>query len=247
VHGSLLQTQINTFEDPEAATMGLDDLFQFDAAAYRAKVRTLSDDALRQRQCIKTRQNLGGAWSVGFGIGGAVFTGGLSLIGTAYGARRMSVAQQKIEIVNEEMARRGAENYEERKRDTLIPCAIGVLTAGIGFGIDDLCASATIGTLATQELAHRTAEETAREVICHPEHFADGVKDGFALQIKEVSHIATTGLSDKPLGLAVLDTGNPVPGEILGRSTGVVATQKCEVLLGQVTTGRLEKLDTLPK
>lgn len=227
--------------------MGLDDLFEFDAAAYRAKVRTLSDDELRKRQCIKTRQHLGGAWSVGFGIGGEVFTGGLSLIGSAYGARRMSVAQQKIEIVNEEMARRGARNYEERKRDTLIPCAIGVLTAGIGFGIDDLCASATLGTLATQELAHRTTEETAREALCHPEHFADGVKDGLALQIKEVSHVATTGLPDKHLGLAVLDAGNSVSGENLGRSVGIIATQKCEVLLSQATIGKLEKLDTLPK
>ncbi|KAH0283458.1 hypothetical protein M436DRAFT_82368 [Aureobasidium namibiae CBS 147.97] len=152
--------------------MGLDDIMGFDAGAYTAKVRKMDAAELRQREVYKTRQIYSGSWSLGAGIGLAFFTAGISLAGSAYGLRRISIAEQKLAIVQEELKNRELALYKERKRDFLIPMAIGVVTMGVS------CGSSIAIDVSSHIPTHDISSAAVQHAMLEPSAAVHGITDG---------------------------------------------------------------------
>ncbi|SPO00274.1 uncharacterized protein DNG_03119 [Cephalotrichum gorgonifer] len=87
--------------------MGIDDLLEFDAQSYTAKLRNLPTPHLKAREEEKTRQILSGSCSFGLGAGSLGATGGLSALWMGVSARNIHVAGQKLELIQAELTRRG--------------------------------------------------------------------------------------------------------------------------------------------
>lgn len=138
--------------------MAIDDLFGFDEAKYRSKVANWEAAHLRKSEVVKLRQENG---AVASGLGGvflAPMTGGLSLLGSAYGARRYSIASQKLKIIQEELDTRGLPRHTLTDRDEVIPVLSSMVGLGVGFGVGlDAAAGAAgdhiAGTAAQQAAA----------------------------------------------------------------------------------------------
>lgn len=88
-------------------TMGFDDLLDFDASSYAAKMRGLSTPELKAREEEKARQFLSGSCSLGIGAGALAATGGISALWMGFSARNMDVAYKKLGIIQVEFTRRG--------------------------------------------------------------------------------------------------------------------------------------------
>jgi len=172
--------------------MGFKDLLDFDEAAYIDKMKTKSIEDLHEHECTKYRQEISGSWSVGVGIGLVPLTFGVSLIGSAYGARRYDIAAQKLKIVKAEIDSRKETHYETRKRDMFIPMAIGALTVGVGCGLECLAMDAT-STATTAALADHGVR-AAKDMVHDPSNFFSGVEHGVSLQGHEMSNVASHGL-----------------------------------------------------
>lgn len=109
--------------------MGIRDTFDFDEAAYTAKVRATEDiDVLRKKHQAKSRLILSSCGGVGAGIASVHFTLRASLIGSVYSARQVHVLIQQRDIIAAEFERRELEVPRDRKRDV----AAGYAMAGAG-------------------------------------------------------------------------------------------------------------------
>ncbi|CAD0083022.1 unnamed protein product [Aureobasidium vineae] len=186
--------------------MGLDDIVSFDAAAYIAKVRKMDHAELRKREICKTRQIYSSSWSIGAGVGVAFFTAGLSLVGSAYGLRKMSIAEQKLVIVQEELKSRELDLYKERKRDFFIPMAIGVVTAGIGCG-------SSIAIAASSHLpTHEISSAAVHHIISEPSAAVHGITEGAREQADSVlgTHVFESAANCTTTDVYAFSTGYQV-------------------------------------
>lgn len=119
--------------------MHFDDLFDFDEGVYAAKARTLSNDELKRRETEKARQMLSGFAAVGGGIGAAAATGGMSLVFTGIGGRKVDVAKKKLEIVQAELQRRRVPLKDGfTKADIAIPAVGALVGMGVGNGVEGM-------------------------------------------------------------------------------------------------------------
>ncbi|KAH8809262.1 hypothetical protein F5884DRAFT_858761 [Xylogone sp. PMI_703] len=103
----------------------------FDEEAYRAHVRTLSRRALHDLEARKTRQLYAASFKVVAGTSTALYTYGITLLGTALGARQYYLAERELAVIHGVMAERGWAPREEQKRDLLLPLAGQATAVGV--------------------------------------------------------------------------------------------------------------------
>lgn len=102
--------------------MGFHDLLEpFNEAEYRRHISKLSKRELRAQEARKSRQLYAANFKVIAGTSTAPFTWGITLFGTALGARQYYIAEQKLAVIHGVLAERGYEPREEQKRDILVP------------------------------------------------------------------------------------------------------------------------------
>ncbi|KAG8829597.1 hypothetical protein FRC17_006336 [Serendipita sp. 399] len=163
--------------------MGFGDTLHFDEYKYRREHKYLSTSVIKKKLQQKTMQMASSSFGMGAGIGGAAFTGGLSLLGSAYSARQLSVLDQQTTILKEILAERDEAIPRERKRDYMVGAAIGVVALGIAdvvpFLVEDtatsVVANATATTLATHAAPHVAGATLAQHGTIKA--FESGVKE----------------------------------------------------------------------
>jgi hypothetical protein len=229
--------------------MGFSDTFDFDEAAYvrKLKSRSVTLQDLRSREVRALRQHVSSGFSVGSGVGLAFFTAGLSLFGSAYGGRRLYLATKKLELIREELDRRGEKHYEPTKRDVLIPLGVSMATLGVGVGIDSIATQAT-SHLAAQSVAHH-GSSAIHDVVCQPHSFVQGLEEGISAQVHEVANVVTTGMQHANAvagtdsyfliaGSSLLPASELV-GFAAGQSIALVAEQKVACFVSEKIAYRL--------
>jgi len=125
-----------------------DNLSGFDDNAYMKKIhgRNNYSDQLLQENIYKKRRMINSSkTSAAAGAACAHISGGMSLLGTAWSVRTLSVEKQKLKLLEEEWERRGSDKLKKRfVKDTLLPvatsAAIGTLTYGADVGVSNLAA-----------------------------------------------------------------------------------------------------------
>jgi hypothetical protein len=139
---------------------------------------------LCKQEIVKTRQEYSSWWSIGGGLGGAVFTFGASLAVSAYGGRRLYVATKKLELIKAELTKRGISLHEFQKRDALIPAVAGLVGAGIGFGVDMVALGVT--NAIPMGVHVPTGSSAMHEVLNNPGDALQGIAAGAQEQGKEI-------------------------------------------------------------
>ncbi|RMZ68498.1 zz type zinc finger domain-containing [Pyrenophora seminiperda CCB06] len=167
--------------------MGLDDIFAFDVVEYTAKMSLESDESLKKREVVKMRQLISSTIKAGFGVGGAYFTGGLSLVGSVYAARQYSVAEQKLAIVQKELEKRKIGLHEMRKRDYAIPITSCYVGLGLACGVDQLASVGTNTGVMGGCVEHAADASVVSNFAREPEDFVSGAIAGAQEQVSEVS------------------------------------------------------------
>jgi hypothetical protein len=114
----------------------------------------MQQSAYASKKSSKRARILQQLLSIGSGIGAAAFTSGASLALTGYGARRMYVANKKLELIQAELLKRGIELHTLQKRDVLIPAAAHLLGVVVGFGLDEIDMGDTYTNLAWRACLH---------------------------------------------------------------------------------------------
>ncbi|KAG8850713.1 hypothetical protein FRB91_008845 [Serendipita sp. 411] len=95
--------------------MGFFDTLGFDEGRYRRDHKNEATPVLLKKLKEKKGQIGRRAFGVGAGIGAAAFTGGISLVGTAYSARQISVIDQQCDIIKAILRERGY--YDDSSSD----------------------------------------------------------------------------------------------------------------------------------
>ena len=201
----------------------LDELFEgVDEASYKAKVKEMTIEDLRYRECKRHRQINSGSWSVGLGLGGAIPTLGVSLLGSAYGGRRMYLASKKFDIVAAEIDVRHEAHYQTRKRDWMIPVAFGAATLGIGLGVEAIASD-----FATQAVSGAADHGLTafKDVVHDPSSAMAGVGHGLETaghHLVEAAHSVTEGFTQATACAAsdVANAGASNAAEAVGEAIG---------------------------
>ncbi|KDQ54242.1 hypothetical protein JAAARDRAFT_49292 [Jaapia argillacea MUCL 33604] len=113
-------------------------LLQFDADEYRKQIRQRSDEEILASIYKKRCQETSSSMSLGAGAAAAaVVTHGLSVAASVvYGNRKLSVASQKLQVLEQEWSRRGHSSPEHCIQDTVVPMVFGALSLLVGGGVD---------------------------------------------------------------------------------------------------------------
>jgi hypothetical protein len=226
--------------------MGFSDTFEFDEDEYASKIsdeKEYPTHILKTQEIVKCRQHISAGASIGGGVGLAPFTFGLSLVGTAYGARRLYIAKKKLELIQAELKRRSVVLHKPTKRDFLIPFGTSIVTLGLGAGVDALAAHAT-----SQVATHVIADHGTRaigEAVQSPGSFCHGVTDGISLQMHELGNVVTGGLQHAT-AVANMDSSYIIsgaaymnPGAAVGLAAGTAAAQTMEAQLAKFASGKI--------
>jgi len=102
--------------------MHISEVFTFKESEYRERISHYETERLREREVVKTRQDIAAALTIGSGVASAVHTLGASLTLSGCGARRMYVANKKLELIQAELSKRGVELHKFQKRDFFYCC-----------------------------------------------------------------------------------------------------------------------------
>jgi hypothetical protein len=167
--------------------MGLGDTFEFDEAKYAAKIQDWDIAHLQNQEINKNRQTLSASAGIGGGIGLAPFTGGVSLFGSVYAGRRLSVADQKLKLIQAELNKRGIELHEVTGKDVIVGVAPTICTLGLGVGADALATHAT-STVAAHAVAQH-GSTAVHEAIQSPGVFMKGLEQGIGLHGHEAGQL----------------------------------------------------------
>ena len=197
--------------------MGYGDLLKkFSSSDYHGHITKLSEQDIRQREISKRRQIHGANFKVGAGVGAAVLTSGVSLLGSGLGLRQKSIAEQKLAVIQSHMNEQGWELHKETKRDKIIPLAAGIVGLAVGgavdFGLSDL---ATAGAQAAvqegaQLTAHQGVSELATQAIFHPVDFAQGATQGIDTTAEQIFASTQPGDLAGNLGSATMSHAVPI-------------------------------------
>lgn len=229
-----------------------DQFWDFDDDEYTEQISTLSREELEKLHAVVSQKVLGASAGVGAGIGGAFFTAGVSLAGSAISGRRVNVNGRRKKIVEKRLADEGWDKYKLRKRDMAIPIAaigvIGMVAPGADAVIGHFASHAATHAAthasthaASTAAAHHTAD-ALRIAADHPETFTKAIEHGASNQLAEltngaVGHIAST---------APVNDLATYQANILGTAAGDVLMKTAEIkgstfAAGQATQYGLEK------
>lgn len=197
--------------------MTIGDFFDFSETEYARRISFYLTDRLRNQEVVKTRQQAAAMCSIGTGVAGAIPSGGGTLLLSAYGSRRLYVAQAKLKLIRAELTKRGVALHELQKRDVLIPFAASIVGMGVGVGLEDAATAVTntvpmaaglpSGSSVTQALATNSGDTIS------------GAAHGIAQQAREMGH-------------AILDANNGIPAaqDLAMQTTWVSATSAQEAV-----------------
>ncbi|SPJ89725.1 uncharacterized protein FTOL_13086 [Fusarium torulosum] len=144
-------------------------------------------------------------WSITTGAAGALLSGGGTLLLSAYGARRLSVAHSKLELIQAELTKRGIALHEIQKRDILIPVGASIVGMGVGIGIDEAAAVATNAIPMEADLP--PGPSVTHALSMNAGNAISGAAHGIAEQTREI-------------GQAILNIDNGIPAaQDLARET----------------------------
>ncbi|KAI0083857.1 hypothetical protein BDY19DRAFT_910324 [Irpex rosettiformis] len=202
--------------------MAIGDLMHFDEGAYISKISQPSypDDVLRKNIYRKRRQTVSSRFAVGAGVGLAHVTGGASLASSAYGARTLSVASQKLVLLEREWERREHPTLPEHfMRDTVLPMAIStaVGAATVGF---DLGLSAAAVSVPTS--AGHAVHQAAYGVATHASGAVPQIESGLETGLGEAARYATSGAAFPAHGACYI----PLPYGPIGEVAGVASVKE---------------------
>lgn len=88
---------------------------------YKTKLRGQTLQDLKKQEIVKIRMQFASMWTVASGIGWAYFTFGGSLIVSGMGGRKWRVADRKLKLIREELARRGEPIHKVDWKDVMVP------------------------------------------------------------------------------------------------------------------------------
>ncbi|KAI1163789.1 hypothetical protein F5B18DRAFT_618170 [Nemania serpens] len=119
--------------------MPIQETLEFSSDEFRQVVAKASTEWLRHQEVIATRKRVLSGFGVSVGVGGAVNTGGVSVLFALYKSRSLYVAVRKLELIREELGKRNVELHKfSKSKDFLGPIAIGSVGVIIGAEIGDL-------------------------------------------------------------------------------------------------------------
>jgi hypothetical protein len=107
--------------------------FYWDEYAYYCGVKTQSTEELQAKRNVEVAKIASFGVSATAGVQFSVHTLGISLIGTAYSARQISILEQQVEIIDAELNLRSASIPRVRKRDVAIGATAGTISSTLGF------------------------------------------------------------------------------------------------------------------
>lgn len=162
------------------------DFFSFDEDEYKQRISSYTTERLVEQEVVKLRIQCKGSWSVGGGISAAMFTFGASLAGSAYGGRRLYVANKKHHLIQDELTRRNVDLHEEQKRDFLIPLTAGLIGCGVTVGMEEVFMGAT--NVVADGLCAPKGSSAVQQVIDQPVDALRGALAGAAEQVDEMGH-----------------------------------------------------------
>ncbi|KAG8816672.1 hypothetical protein FRC18_000884 [Serendipita sp. 400] len=175
--------------------MGFRDPFRrFDEYKYRRENQHLSTPTIERMLRQKTVELASSSFGMGAGIGGAAFTGGLSLLGTAYSARKYSVVEQQVAVLKSILIERGDDIPRERKRDFAVGAAIGVVALGIAdvipLAVHDAATSVAANATATAVATHAAPHVASATIAQHGtiKAFEAGAKEVAMSQLNAGAH-----------------------------------------------------------
>ncbi|RGP67980.1 hypothetical protein FSPOR_5641 [Fusarium sporotrichioides] len=221
--------------------MTIEDFFGFNKAEYARRISSYDDDHLRKQEVVKTRQHTSALCSITAGAVGAPASGGCTLLLSAYGARRLSVAHSKLELIQSELTKRGIALHEIQKRDILIPVGASVVGMGVGLGVDEAA------SVVTNTMPMATTLPTGSSFTHALSTNASDVITGVAHGVTEQTH---------EMGQAILNIDNGIPAaqdltsetiwapaastqEAIGFHTGMEIMQAAEKAFASLTSNVL--------
>lgn len=226
--------------------MTIEDFFDFSEIEYARRIKDYTNERLIKQNVVKIRAGNSGLLSVGTGIGGAAFSFGGTLAISAYGARRMYVAEKKTKLIEAELRSRGIEPHAESKRDMLIPMVGSLLGLGIGCGVDiglnDLMAAPVQGAIMVPVPSGKSAVET---ITSNPSVALDGVEHGISTQVAvtfaDVTHGSAAAVAMHAHHLMPIGemTGAEALGEVKGTAMATLAEKSAIAMAGQTAASEL--------
>jgi hypothetical protein len=215
----------------------MDEFIHFDSKRYRAKASAMNNHALREKIFKQRRRTSAYVTSAAVSAAHAPVTGGLSLIVTAYTARRLHITRQKIKILDAEWL--GRPGYEHRTlprnriRDILIPAAIGVAVAEGADVLGETLAAAGSAAVADagydgadylgDQLSHGVALDPGTSAAA-----AHGMEEGIRESAQVITGQAVTGGTYVPIG------ADQAAAYYMGAGAGIYAAQEVPPFLAGV-------------
>ncbi|KAK0272299.1 hypothetical protein LTR35_012882 [Friedmanniomyces endolithicus] len=158
--------------------MTLKDFFHLSDEEFATRISTSTNEELLKDDIHNCRAIHSGMYGATLGVLEAPATAGVSLVGSAIGLRRRNVAKRRLEMIHQELEKRGLPAHKQTKRDFLIPLGIAGVSAGISGGVMDgvmhaipvdslvdagLDLGVTAGAQVAQEAAGKLTVEVANE------------------------------------------------------------------------------------
>ncbi|KAK0838674.1 hypothetical protein LTR03_011852 [Friedmanniomyces endolithicus] len=160
--------------------MTLKDFFHLSDEEFANRISTSTNEELLKDDIHNCRTTHSGMYGATLGVLEAPVTAGVSLVGSAIGLRRRNVAKRRLQMIHQELEKRGLPAHKQTKRDFLIPLGIAGVSAGISGGVMDgvmhaipvdslvdagLDLGVTAGAQVAQEAAGKLTVEVANEQI----------------------------------------------------------------------------------
>lgn len=182
--------------------------WHLDEDAFRRQVNSYNEEQLTALHASMSRKIVSAGASAGASVGGAFFTGGVSLLFTPIAARRYHVNAQRLDIIEARLKMKGWSGYRMKKRDFVIPVAAASVGLGVGIGADAVLshvAADAAGAAAIHgvDAARVTAENSAA--------FVHGAEYGALNQVSEVATAAGLGATHYVTHQAAMHAVQHVP------------------------------------
>ena len=155
----------------------------FEYNEYRADCLRFTDEQLQQEFQRYNSMMGSSSATMGVGIGLAMFTFGLSLIGTAGGAATARNATKKMQIIEEECNKRGISPVF-RKRDFFKGYGVGCTVGAVTHGAAGHLASSAL-THATTHVVHHAASQSVQHATSAAAAATPTTHDGLAAKAIE--------------------------------------------------------------
>ena len=166
--------------------LGYGGFFRLSSTEYREKLKHADINDLKQQEIVKTRTRIAAGLTAYLGLLATVPSYGGSLVMSAVQARRMRVAHRKLELIRQELTRRGVLLHELRKRDIAVPATGVAIGAGVGMGLDVALGSFIAagdffvgGPSTTSEDIDASITEELHAILAHPDALSEGFSAGF--------------------------------------------------------------------